>query len=94
MPIDWGDLVVSTAKTLLKQKGADTKAPAYKPSNLERFMKGKSPGINLGAAIDPARSSRSTFLSGLWQKFLGKSMDQSSASLKAFQKLTGINIKK
>ena len=92
MAIDWGDLVVSTAKNLLKQKGADTKAPAYKPSNLERFMKGKSPGIKLGAAIDPARSSRSTFL--LWQKFLGKSMDQSSASLKAFQKLTGINIKK
>ena len=92
--MDWGDLIVSTAKNLLKSKGADTKAPTYKPSNLERFMKGKSTGVNLGAAIDTAQSARSTFLAGLWQKFLGKSMDQSAANLKAFQKLTGINIKK
>ena len=41
--MDWGDLIVSTAKNLLKSKGADTKAPTYKPSNLERFMKGKVP---------------------------------------------------
>lgn len=94
MAIDWGDLVVKTAQNLLKNKGADTKAPAYKPSNLERFMKGKSKTVALGAAIDPAQSARTNWLAGLWQKFIGEGMDQSTANAKAFKALTGINIKR
>lgn len=94
MPIDFGQLVIDTAQNLLTKKGAaDTTAPKHKESNLEKFMKGKSPTVDLGAAVNPVPSVKSVWLAGLWSKYITKAMDTDNVKRqKAFAKLTGIKV--